>query len=195
MARKIAAGSKPVKKEVNTGGFKPLATGRYEATIFGLVEGKYETKANKGLENLTVQFRISEGQPGTNRRLFDTFPMATEWLNGEDAFRFFQFGAAVTNRTEEEFRAYAAEQQEADKEIELPEDADLLGFPVTITVSVVDDKYAFDKAKETDPNAKPKDFQRNRITNVTVAGNGNMEGKGGSSDDGPPRPKAETLDL
>ena len=199
MGRKIAAGNTPVKTEVNTG-FKPLKAGRYEATIFGLEEGKYTTAKNKGLDKLNVQYRISEGQVGTNRRLFDEFPLAPTWLDGSDAFRFHQFGAAVTDRTEEEFRAYAAAQQEAKEDIELPDDADLLGYPVTITVAVQDDKYRFDEAVkkwkaegEVGDMPKQADFQRNRITNVSPAGGGNAPAAGTAEAE--VRPKAETLDL
>lgn len=193
MARKIAAGKNEIKTEVNTG-FAPVKAGRYESTIFGLEEGKYSTEKNKGLANLNVQYRISDGQAFANRRLFDQFPLAPTWLDGSDAFRFFQFGAAVTGRTEKEFREYAAAQQEADEEIELPEDEDLLGFPVTITVKVEDDEYAYKKAlKEGVVGAKQSDYQRNRITNVSVAGGGNAPEAGPGAAE--PKVKAEVLDL
>lgn len=192
MARKINAGTAPVQTETNNG-FKPLKAARYEATIFGLEDGEYGTKANKGLAKLNVQYRISEGQVGTNRRLFDEFPAAPTWLDGKDAFRFHQFGAAVTGRTEQEFREYAAAQQAAKEDIELPDDADLLGFPVTITVSVVDDDWKWKKALETNPDAKQSDYQRNRITNVGPAGDGNADEAGSVAEEA--RPKAETLDL
>lgn len=192
MAREIKAGTAPIKTEVNTG-FKPLKAGRYEATIFALEDGEYTTAKNKGLPNLTVQYRISDGQVGANRRHFDQFPMAPNWLNGEDAFRFHQFGAVVTDRTEEEFRKYVEEQQKAGEPIELPDDADLLGFPVTLTLKVVDDDYAYKKALKTNPDAKQSDYQKNQITSISPAGGGTAEAGGDSATEA--RPKAQTLDL
>lgn len=182
MARKIGVGGKDISTDTG-GSFAPLPAGRYEATIFQVKEGKYTTVKNKDLPNLNVQYRISDGQKGANRRLFDLVPLSPTWKDGKDAFRFFQFGAAVTGVTEKAFREKAKELA-ADKKgtIEIPEDSDLLGKGVTLTIKVVDDDYAFEKehSKWEDlndpdsPEPQIKDFQKNTISNVAVAGGGNM---------------------
>ena len=185
MARKIGVGGKTVTTEVNDGNFAPLPAGRYEATIFGVKEGEYKSPKNKGLPNLNVQYKISDGQKGANRRVFDLVPLTPTWADGKDAFRFFQFGAAVTGMTEKEFReAAAAASEKKSGSVEIPEDADLLGHAVTITLKVEDDDYRFKQALEKwealdDPDVPEPilaDFQRNSVANVTVAGKGNMGG-------------------
>ena len=201
MARKAQ-----VTGEVSTetgGAFKPLPAGRYEVTIFGVEEGKYKNGPNKGRPNLNVQYRISEGQKGTNRRIFDLIPLFTNWAGPEakDAFTFFRFFSAVQGMSEKDFRIAVKEDGAAD---DLPEDDDLLGMELTLTLKVEDDDYRFDKAKEewekNGSKGEPPvqaDYQRNRVQDVGPAGNGNMDK---DSDDEPgssstARSKATVLDL
>lgn len=160
------------------GGFKPLANGRYEATIFNVTEKEYASPKNKGRPYLNVEFRISDGQPGANRRLFEKVPLFSKWADGKDAFAFFRFFAAVTDTEEKEFRKKWNEAAEAEEDFDLPDDVEILGTPVTLTVKVVDDKYNYDKAKEYDSEAKQSDYQTNSISAISRAGGGNMEGGG-----------------
>ena len=201
MARKAQ-----VTGEVSTetgGAFKPLPAGRYEVTIFGVEEGKYKNGPNKGRPNLNVQYRISEGQKGTNRRIFDLIPLFTNWAGPEakDAFTFFRFFSAVQGMSEKDFRIAVKEDGAAD---DLPEDDDLLGMELTLTLKVEDDDYRFDKAKEewekNGSKGEPPvqaDYQRNRVQDVGPAGNGNMDkdsdDESGSSSTA--RSKATVLDL
>ena len=181
-----------IKTEVNTG-FKPLPMGRYEATIFGVKNGKYENKAKKksyGLANKNIQFRISDGQAGANRRVFLLNPDEPNWNDGSDAFMFHQFWSVVMGMEEADFRKKLSEGED----IDFPEDEDLLGFPVTLLLKVEDDTYAFEKAKEKNPEAKQSDHQRNAIQRILPEGNGNAPVSGSSEAD-PPRPKATVLDL
>ena len=190
----------------NTGGsFAPLPAGKYEATVFGITDGKYKNGDNKGRDNLNVQFKISAGQVGANRRIFDLIPLDPTWAGGGDAFRYFQFFAAVQGMPEKDFRIEVKARKEAKEDIELPDDADMLGTEVTLTLKVSDDKYKFDKAvKEWKDNGEKgdapvkADFQRNDISNVEVAGKGNMD----KDEDGNPpaaagkaKAKATVLEL
>ena len=184
MARKIDVGGKEISTDTG-GSFAPLPVGRYEATIFSVKEGEYKSEKNKGLPNLNVQYRISEGQKGANRRLFDLVPLSPTWKDGKDAFRFFQFGAAVTGTTEKAFREKAKEAAaKKTGSVTLPDDADLLGKAVTLVVGIEDDKYNFDKAHKVweaaDDADLPEpviaDYQRNTVKNVLVAGSGDQAG-------------------
>ena len=203
MARKAE-----VTGEVSTevgGAFKPLPAGRYEVTIFGVEEGKYKNGPNKGRPNINVQYRISEGQKGTNRRIFDLIPLFTNWAgpDAKDAFSFFQFFSTVQGMSEKDFRIAVKEDGAAD---DLPDDDDLLGMELTITLKVEDDDYHFEEAKKKWESEGSKgdapvqaDYQRNRVAGISPAGNGNMDR---DSDDEPSsgggstkRSKATVLDL
>lgn len=184
MARKVQVTGE-VSTETNTG-FKPLKAGKYEVTVFGVEEGAYKNGANKGKPNLNVQYRISEGQSGANRRVFDLVPLITNWSDGKDAFRFFQFFAAVQGISEKDFRIKVKEAKEAGdtnlETLDLPDDDDLLGMELTITLNVKDDDYRYKEAvkkwkAEGERGDEPKqaDFQRNNITAVSGPGEGNME--------------------
>lgn len=209
MARKVQVTGE-VSTETNTG-FKPLKAGKYEVTIFGVEEGAYKNGDNKGKPNLNVQYKISDGQKGANRRVFDLVPLITNWSDGKDAFRFFQFWAAVLGMPEKDFRIKVKEAKEAgDTDLEtldLPEDDDLLGMELTITLNVKDDKYRYEEAvkkwkADGEKGEAPvqADFQRNNIVAVSGPGEGNMDSDG--DDDGPSggassggKVKATVLDL
>ena len=184
MARKIGVGGQEISTDTG-GSFAPLPAGRYEATIFSVKEGEYKSEKNRGLPNLNVQYRISEGQKGANRRLFDLVPLSPNWKNGKDAFRFWQFGAAVNGTTEKAFREKAKEAAaKKTGSVTLPDDADLLGKAVTLVLGIEDDDYNFDKAHKVweaadDPELPEPviaDYQRNKISNVLVAGSGDQAG-------------------
>lgn len=198
--------------EVSTesgGSFAPLAAGKYEATIVKVDEGAFKSVDNKGLPNINVQFKISPGQVGANRRVFHLVPLSPNWKNGNDAFAFHQFFSAVEGISEKDFRIKVKAAKEANEDLELPDDVDLLGAEVTLTLKVVDDDYKFKKAKEAfeklSPAAQAKqeapkqaDFQKNSINGVDVAGKGNMD----KDDDGAPagavkasKAKTTVLDL
>lgn len=185
MARVFNTGGEKVTTDTG-GSFAPLPAGRYEATIFSLKEGEYKSEKNKGLPNLNVQYRISEGQKGANRRIFDLVPMDAKWKDGKDAFRFHQFCAAVTGRTEKAWRELWNESAEDKKKPKpsIPDDAELLGKAVTLVLGIEDDDYNFDKAHKVweaadDPELPEPviaDYQRNKISNVLVAGSGDQAG-------------------
>lgn len=191
MARSISTGEGAVNPD-GGGGFKPLPNGRYEATVFKVDDGKYSSAKNKDRPNLKVQFKISDGQTGANRRLFEVVPMFAKWSDGKDAFAFFRFFAAVTDTDEKEFRAAWNEAAEAKEDFDLPDDVEILGTPVTLTVKITDDEWAFKKAKKTDPDAKQADFQTNAISGIGRAGGGNMDSASGG---GSSAPKAAILEL
>ena len=192
MARKIGVGGKEISTETG-GNYAPLPAGNYEATIFGIKEGTYKGANSAGLPYLNVQFRISGGQSGANRRVFDKIPLTPTWKDGKDAFRFFQFGAAVTGVSEKAFREAAkAASEKKTGAVDIPDDADLLGTPVTLVLGVEDDKYYFDLEHSkwedlNDPDAPEPviaDFQQNNVRNILVAGKGNKsEGSESAGED------------
>lgn len=130
--------------------FPPLEAGSYTVDIYEVKSGEYKSPANKGKPNIRIQFRVSDGQKGANRRLFNTIGIFEKWgptsknPEGSDNFSFFNFFAAVTGRKEKEFRAWFEETE--DPFGELPGPRDLEGMPVTAVVKVVEDSYGFDKA-------------------------------------------------
>lgn len=183
MARKIAVGGQNITTEIQSNTFTPVKAGAYEVTIFQVKEGVYKGKNSDGLPNINAQLRISEGQPGTNRRLFTLVPVTPNWKDGKDAFMFYQFFAAVLGISESDFRKQVAAAAKAkDGSLTLPEDHELLGVPITAIVKVVDDEYAYDKAvskwedlnDEDAPKPKQSDFQKNEISGFAKKGNGNM---------------------
>lgn len=191
MARKIGVAGKEISTDTG-GSYAPLPAGNYEATIFSVKEDVYKGANSSGIPYLNVQFRISEGQKGANRRIFDKIPLETAWKDGKDAFRFFQFGAAVNGMDEKEFRkATKAAAEKKGGAVEIPDDADLLGAGVTLVLGIEDDKYHFDKAHEkwedlNDPDApEPKiaDYQQNNVKNILVPGKGNMGSDSNSGED------------
>jgi len=180
MARNLDFSGENVSTESNTG-FAPLPAGKYEATVFDVKDGTYgEKSANSGRPNLKVQFRISDGQKGANRRVFETVPLFSEWASGSDAFGFFRFFAAVQGKSESEFRKEVAANP---KKVSLPDNKQLLGKAVTLDITVDNDDYAYNKyvADNPDGDLDEDDFQRNNIRSISKAGGGTSSEGGGKS--------------
>ena len=192
MARKVDVGGQTIQTETG-GSFAPLPAGKYAATIFGVKEDTFKSGKNKGFPILNVQFRISDGQKGANRRIFDRIPLKPKFAEDKDAFRFFQFWAAVKGIPEKEFRvAVAAAAENKKGSIELADDKDLLGEEVTLVLGIEDDDYHFKEAygaweslpddeRLNTPEPVIADFQRNKVSNILVKGQGNMAGTSGSA--------------
>jgi len=161
-------------KEESSQGFDPIPDGDYKATIFDVVPGEYASEANKGRPKFDVQFRIAEGEY-LNRRLFTHIPLFTVWgptkknPDGADAFAFYDFFGPVQGKTPKEFRAEVKDIVEnGDGQLDLPTPGDLLGKELVITVKKRKDPWAYQRALETNPDAKPEDFERNEISAYTV---------------------------
>lgn len=191
MARDLDLGGQ--KSEASSGGFAPLAAGDYNVTIFDVEDATYGPKsANAGRPSLRVQLRVSEGQEGTNRRLFETIPLFARWAptaknpDGSDAFTFFDFFAAVRGESPKDFRKSFNDLVDAGENPAslLPANSELLGKPLTVVLKVENDTYAFNKAVENgDTDAAQEDFKRNSVKTWKKA----AAGGGGAK----PLPKAD----
>lgn len=156
-------------------GFAPLPAGEYLASVYNAELGEYKKGGlNEGRPNLNVQFRISDGQKGANRRLFQLIGLFPSWAPkpGKDAadnFLFFQFLAAVTGKTEKEVRAEVRAAAEGKGTFSFPDLADLLGKEVTLVVKIEADSYAYQKAADNGTLADDQtveDFKRNAISAI-----------------------------
>lgn len=165
--------------------FTPIAAGTYPVSVFDASVEEYGPKSNNaGRPFLKVQYRIDDGAPGANRRLFDSIPLFTEWAptaknpEGSDAFSFFGFFAAVTGVKEKDFRKTVTEALESAKDkskvsLPIPDPDTILGKKLALVVKIADDDYAFKKAvSEGDDEAVQADFKKNVISGYRPAGVG-----------------------
>jgi len=141
MARTTVKVTKAAQEEAAKGGgdFKPLNAGIYNVTVVDAEETTItrEDSPNKGTTGVRLQLRISEGQKGTNRRLFQTVYDVERWAGKDEGtvnWLFSQFYKALGVNME--------------GEVELPEVEDLLGEALAVKVKIVSDKYKFEKAKK-----------------------------------------------
>lgn len=144
MGRKVNT-TKGAQEQAASGGgdFKPLAAGKYNVTVFEAEETEITNakSANKGVTGVRMQFRISDGQNGANRRLFQSVYDVEKWApkpgkeEGAVNFLFFQF-----------YKAIGVDFPEDGGEIDLPEIEDLVGEALAVKVKIVHDKYNYDKA-------------------------------------------------
>ena len=166
-------------------GFDPLPPGKYAVSVYDAEAGEFGPNGvNGGRPNLQVQFRVSDGQAGANRRIFQTVGLFPSWAPKEkgdtpkDNFTFYQFFAAVQGKDEKEFRAEVKEAAESKKgNLTLPDAEDLLGREVELTLGIENDVYAFNKAREDDPDVVQDDFKRNSVKNIKAIGKAQAKAK------------------
>jgi hypothetical protein len=141
MVRKTVKVTQAAKEQAESGGgdFKPLEAGKYNVDIFDAEEAEIKKGPNTGVTGVRMQFRISAGQKGANRRVFNTVWDTERWApkdgkaEGAVNFQFHQFYKALGfDLSNEEF--------------ELPDVEDLLGEGLTVNLKVVADDYKFKKA-------------------------------------------------
>lgn len=204
----------PVKTDTkisdgNDRSYDPLDPGKYVVSVFDAKAGKYgPNTGNKGRDQINFQFRISEGQPGANRRLFQVVGLFPVWAptqknpDGFDNFTFFQSFAALEGKSEKalraEFQAAVDAAKEAGSEevdFEVPSPSELKGRKIVVTLKIVPDTYAYDKAVATEKaeakaeNREPveldqEDFKRNEIASFSIY-DGSLPSAGGASTDSP----------
>lgn len=80
--------------------------------------------ANTGITALRVRFRVSDGQRGQGRNIFDNIPLSRTFASGKPAYSFFGF-----------FRALGYD-VDAPEGFHLPPDHDLLGEEVELVLGV-----------------------------------------------------------
>ena len=164
-----------------SGDYKPLPAGTYQATIFDVKLDKFKPNTkNPGRPYYNVQFRISDGQTGANRRLFQMIGLFPKWSSGSDNFTLFRFLSAVTGKSEKTVRAEANKDR---ADFEIPDPKDLLGVTLTLVVGVENDEYAYNRAvaqEKEDADLEGRepvmlnagDFLRNNIKNFKAAEEG-----------------------
>lgn len=131
------------KAAAGSGDYKPLDAGVYNVTIFDAEETEITNvkSANKGVTGVRMQFRISDGQKGANRRLFQSVYDVQKWApkpgkdEGAVNFLFFQFYKAL---------GYDL----GDGEFDLPDVEDLVGESLAVKVKIVADTYQYNKAEK-----------------------------------------------
>lgn len=141
MARKTVKVTQAAKEQAAAGGgdFKPLEAGVYNVDIFDAEEAEIKNGANKGVTGVRMQFRISAGQKGANRRVFNTVWDTERWApkdgkaEGAVNFQFHQFYKALGFDL-------------SDEEFELPDVEDLLGETLAVRLKIVADDYKYKKA-------------------------------------------------
>ena len=156
--------------------FAALAAGKYVASVFEAELGEYGPKSgNKGRPFVKVQFRIEDGQTGANRRIFQNIGIFEKWAptsknpDGSDNFTFFGFFAAVTGKSEKDFREWFRDAK--DPFGELPSPSQLEGRKVTLVLKVVPDDYAYNKALEEgtlEEGETQDDYTKNDISGFRV---------------------------
>lgn len=156
--------------------FDALDAGTYGVTIFDVKKGEIAAgKRNAGAMQYNVQFKVLDGQPGANRRHFETITFAPSWPEfGDkpeaDNFGLFNFLAAVQGRKSSEVRAEWDAATKGDGEVTIPSASELLGKKFNITLSKKPDPFGYKRAKEKaeasgeEFNGTPDQFNRNNIT-------------------------------
>lgn len=130
--------------------FAPLEAGPVVLSVYEVKQGEYKNGGNAGRPHARIQFKVTEGQKGANKRLFQTIGVFEKWAptaknpDGFDNFTFFNFFAAVTGKAEKAFREWFKETAEPFGE--LPGPGELEGRKVVGVLKIVPDTYAYEKA-------------------------------------------------
>ena len=172
-------------------GFAPLPNGKYAVTVYEVNHKEYGPNSNNaGRDSWNVQFRISDGQEGANRRIFQQIGLFPTWAptdkypDGADNFLFYQFFSSVQGKSEKDFRAEVKDviEGKGKKVLSLPDDSQVLGTEVILVLGTEADTYAYNKAKEGGELAEGEtqdDFKRNTIKRILPAESGAASGGGG----------------
>ena len=171
--------------EGNDNSYSVLPEGEYLTSIYDVKDIEFAKRGgNAGRPAINVQFRLVDGRPHANRRLFDRVPMFATFApkegkeKGSQAFRFFQFWSAVLGIKRSEFeKQYKALEAEGKDPFEILLDNDeLLGKQVVVKVGHEQSEYhhalAVAKAKEdgvTPPELSSEDFTRETILDIIPA--------------------------
>lgn len=172
--------------------FAPIPEGDYEVTIYDAEFKTFkEGGVNAGRPGVNYQFRISDGQPRANSRLFQQVGIFAEWNpkkpgdEPKDNFTFFNFFATLLGKKNKEFRAEvaAAIKAAADAgtpektELPIPDPTSVLGKALVITIKNKPDTYAFGKYQEQvaagtaeEDDLTQADFLRSEISAFKPAG-------------------------
>lgn len=167
MARGTVKVTEAAQQEAAKGGgdFKPLDAGIYNVTIVDAEETKItnEKSPNKGTTGVRLQLRVSEGQKGTNRRLFQTVYDVERWnpKPGKDE--------GTVNWLFSQFYKSLGLMGESAELFELPDIEDLLGEALAVKVKIVPDTYKYKKALE-EWNALPEKADGTKATPEPVKG-------------------------
>lgn len=162
-------------ENVSKNTFDPLPVGKYAVSIYEVDTGEYKNGGNKGREFLKIQFKVLDGQTGANRRIFQNIGLFDQWApttknpDGSDNFTFFGFFAAATGKTEKEFREWYDATD--DPFAELPSPTQLEGRKVVLSLKIVPDTYAFNKAQENgdlEAGQTQDDFKTNDVAGYKV---------------------------
>ena len=130
--------------EGNDNSYSVLPEGEYLTSIYDVKDIEFAKRGgNAGRPAINVQFRLVDGRPHANRRLFDRVPMFATFApkegkeKGSQAFRFFQFWSAVLGIKRSEFeKQYKALEAEGKDPFEILLDNDeLLGKQVVLKVA------------------------------------------------------------
>lgn len=164
------------------GSFSVLPEGEYLVSVYDVKDIDYAKRGgNAGRPAINVQFRLVDGRPHANRRLFDRVPMFATFApkegkeKGSQAFRFFQFWSAVLGIKRSEFeKQYKSLEAEGKDPFDLLlENSDLLGKQVVVKVGHEQSEYHFNKAREAgDLNGRDEDhedFTRETILDIIPA--------------------------
>ena len=171
--------------EGNDNSYSVLPEGEYLTSIYDVKDIEFAKRGgNAGRPAINVQFRLVDGRPHANRRLFDRVPMFATFApkegkeKGSQAFRFFQFWSAVLGIKRSEFeKQYKALEAEGKDPFEILLDNDeLLGKQVVVKVGHKQSEYHHDlavaKAKEdgvTPPELSSEEFTRETILDIIPA--------------------------
>lgn len=166
------------------GSFSVLPEGEYLVSVYDVKDIEYARQGgNAGRPGINVQFRLVDGRPHANRRLFDRVPMFATFApkNGEEkgkqAFRFFQFWSAILDEKRGDFATRFKAHEEKNGPGSgfdlLLENSDLLGKQVIVKVGHEQSEYHFNKARDAgDLNGRDEDhedFTRETILDIIPA--------------------------
>lgn len=136
---KVTKGAEEQAK-AGSGDFKPIPAGVYNVTVVEAEAAEIKNGNNAGVTGVRMQFRISDGQPNANRRLFNTVWDVDRWApkdgkkEGAVNFQFFQF-----------YKALGVEFPEVG-EADLPEIEELGGEPLAVKIKITHDDYKYKQA-------------------------------------------------
>ena len=168
--------------EGNDNSYSVLPEGEYLTSIYDVKDIEFAKRGgNAGRPAINVQFRLVDGRPHANRRLFDRVPMFATFApkegkeKGSQAFRFFQFWSAVLGIKRSEFeKQYKALEAEGKDPFEVLLDNDeLLGKQVVVKVGHEQSEYHYQKAVDDgtigDRDEDHEDFTRETILDIIPA--------------------------
>lgn len=172
--------------------FQPIEAGTYVFRILEIDQTTHRENTNNAGRGM-MKF-VLQGPDGGSRRLRDwvglylKFNPTAKNPDGYPNRTFYQFFGALEGLTATAFENHLKKLKAEGKTWTPPSPSDLIAKEIGVRVKVVHDEFAYERALDEDPDAKPEHYKRNEVSSylpaAVVRKNQENSGSSGSSLEG-----------